>query len=202
VVLARLKEDLATRDIPVVVITVVDEPGKSRALGAVAHFTKPVSRAQLAGLFQSQTGSAEALPGPRDGGPAPRLGPLILLAEDNEANAETLGGYLECKGYNLHYARNGLVAVEMARRLHPVLILMDIQMPVMDGLTAIRAIRADPQGAATAIVALTALAMPGDRERCLGAGASEYMSKPVSLKALAALVERLVGKGEADAAPG
>ena len=122
-------------------------------------------------------------------------GQVILLAEDNEANIETLGGYLEDKGYTMYHARNGLLAVKLARELRPTLILMDIQMPVMDGLAAMREIRADPQIQATPIVALTALAMPGDRERCLAAGANDYMSKPVSLKGLATLVERLVGKG-------
>jgi CheY-like chemotaxis protein len=91
----------------------------------------------------------------------------------------------------MHYAINGLLAVKMARELRPALILMDIQMPVLDGLAAIREIRADPAMAATPIVALTALAMPGDRERCLSAGATDYMSKPVSLKALAEMVNRL-----------
>ncbi len=190
VVLAKLKEHPVTRDIPVVVVSFVDEPRKSRALGAVAHLTKPVTRAQLAAFFQPGVAeTARSLP-PFVTTPASR--PLILLAEDNEANIETIGGYLEERGYGLHYATNGLVAVRFARQLHPALILMDIQMPVMDGLAAIREIRADPQFDATPIVALTALAMPGDRERCVAAGATDYMSKPVSLKALAVLVKRLL----------
>jgi CheY-like chemotaxis protein len=94
-------------------------------------------------------------------------------------NIETIGGYLEERGYGLHYATNGLVAVRFARQLHPALILMDIQMPVMDGLAAIREIRADPQFDATPIVALTALAMPGDRERCLESGVDDDSSKPI-----------------------
>jgi len=123
--------------------------------------------------------------------PSP-TGPLILLAEDNEANVQTIGGYLEDKGYAMHYASNGLEAVQRARALRPALILMDIQMPVMDGLAAIRAIRADAGMQDIPIVALTALAMAGDRERCLAAGATEYLSKPVNLKGLAALVSQLV----------
>ena len=189
VVLTKLKECADTREIPVVVVSVVDEPGKCRALGAVANFTKPVTRAQLAGFFQRASGNT-GLPFART-----NRGPIILLAEDNAANIETLGGYLEDKGYTLHYALNGLVAVQLTQELNPALILMDIQMPVMDGLAAIRQIRTNPDFTATPIVALTALAMPGDRERCLAAGATEYMSKPVSLKALAALAERLAGKG-------
>jgi CheY-like chemotaxis protein len=114
------------------------------------------------------------------------------LAEDNEANVQTIGGYLEDKGYVMHYASNGAVAVDLARSLRPALILMDIQMPVMDGLAAIGEIRKDAAMCAIPIVALTALAMAGDRERCLAAGATDYMSKPVSLKALAEVVKQLL----------
>jgi PAS domain S-box-containing protein len=187
VVLARLKEHPGTRDIPVAVVSVVDEPERSRVLGAVAHFTKPVTRAQLADFLQRDAVPLPPIP-PKVAAPAP-TGPLILLAEDNEANVQTVGGYFEDKGYAMHYAPNGLVAVKLARELHPALILMDIQMPVMDGLTAIREIRADPAIKNIPIVALTALAMPGDRERCLAAGATDYMSKPVNLKALVELVK-------------
>jgi signal transduction histidine kinase/CheY-like chemotaxis protein len=198
VVLVRLKEHHGTRHIPVAVISIVDEPGRSRALGAVAHFTKPVTRAQLAAFLQREAVSPLA-PVPLPVSPLAPTGPVILLAEDNEANVQTIGGYLEDKGCVMHYAMNGLLAVKLARELHPALILMDIQMPVMDGLTAIREIRADDALKAVPIVALTALAMPGDRERCLAAGATDYMSKPVSLKALSELVKRLLPRERSDA---
>ena len=191
VVLVRLKENPETRDIPVAVISVVDEPEKSRALGAVAHFTKPVTRAQLADFLQREAVPLSPL-APRGVAPLLSTGPTVLLAEDNEANVQTIGGYLEDKGYAMHYAANGALAVKLARELRPALILMDIQMPVMDGLAAIREIRSDAAMRTVPIVALTALAMPGDRERCLAEGATDYMSKPVSLKALAELVARLV----------
>ena len=71
----------------------------------------------------------------------------------------------------------------------PDLVLMDIQMPEMDGLQAIKRLRADETTAVLPIIALTALAMPGDRERCLAAGADAYLSKPLSLKALLAVIE-------------
>lgn len=195
VVLARLKEDPATRDIPVLVVSFVDEPNKSRALGAAAHLTKPVTRSQLASFFRRPTAES-GMSEPRSNGQGIASRPLILLAEDNEANIETIGGYLEDLGYAMLYARNGLMAVECAHDRCPALILMDIQMPVMDGLAAIREIREDPQSADTPIVALTALAMPGDRERCLEAGSTDYLSKPVSMKALAELVGRLVSRTE------
>jgi len=120
----------------------------------------------------------------------PTVQPLILLAEDNEANIRTLAGYLQRKGYQLIVARNGAEAIKLALERQPHLILMDIQMPEMDGLEAIRQLRAHPDLARTPIFALTALAMPGDRERCLTAGANDYLSKPVKLKHLSQAIER------------
>ena len=189
--LAKLKEHPATRDIPVAVVSVVDEPEKSLSMGAVAHFTKPCTREQLAG-FLNRPYTPKPEPVPR---PMPKVassGPTILLAEDNEANIQTVGGYLADKGYAMTYAMNGMVAVKLARELRPALILMDIQMPMMDGLTAIKEIRAEAALKEIPIIALTALAMSGDRERCIAAGATDYMSKPVKLKELAGLVERLL----------
>jgi PAS domain S-box-containing protein len=109
---------------------------------------------------------------------------VILLAEDNMPNVLTIGEYLESYGYKIVVAHDGLEAIAKAEQVNPDVILMDIQMPAMDGLEATRRLRANPRFASTPIIALTALTMPGDRERCLEAGASEYMSKPVSLKAL------------------
>jgi CheY-like chemotaxis protein len=109
---------------------------------------------------------------------------LILIVEDNEASLNTLLEYLPYKGFRVVIARNGNEAIDRARETRPDLILMDIQTPGMDGLTATRFIREDPVLAGIPIVALTALAMPGDRERCLAAGVNEYLSKPVSLKRL------------------
>ena len=110
--------------------------------------------------------------------------PLILLAEDNEANILTLTNYLGCKDYYLLIAHNGNEAVSLAQAQNPDLILMDIQMPGMDGLEAIRKIRSLPNFDTLPIIALTAFAMEGDRERCLNAGATDYLSKPFKLKHL------------------
>lgn len=110
--------------------------------------------------------------------------PLILLAEDNEANVQTFSYYLRAKGYRLMVAQNGEIAIAQARASHPDLILMDVQMPKMDGLEAMRQIRSDPTIASIPMIAITALAMPSDEARCLAAGADEYLSKPVCLKQL------------------
>ncbi len=117
---------------------------------------------------------------------------LILLAEDNEANINTVSSYLRAKGYRLLLAKNGQEAVALAKSETPELILMDIQMPGMDGIEAIEQIRRNPNLASVPIIALTALAMKGDRERCLAAGANDYLSKPVKLKQLASNIQELL----------
>lgn len=114
--------------------------------------------------------------------------PLILLAEDNQATIDTFSNYLTSRGYQMRVAKNGREAITLAIAHRPDVILMDIQMPEMDGLEAIRQIRADAQLVNIPIIALTALAMPGDRERCLSAGANDYVTKPVSLKQLLKLI--------------
>ena len=121
-----------------------------------------------------------------------RSAPLILLAEDNEANITTVSSYLMAKGYRVMIARDGLEAVDMAMTADPALILMDIQMPVMDGLEAMRNIRTTSIPVNLPIIALTALAMDNDCERCLEAGADRYVSKPVTLRKLVLMIEELL----------
>ena len=116
------------------------------------------------------------------------LCPLILLAEDNEANIQTFQAYLSAYNYDVILAKNGVEAVEMAKDHHPDIILMDIQMPVMDGLQATRLIRADKNLTEVPIIALTARAMQGDEELCIAAGASAYLSKPVELEQLIGMI--------------
>jgi PAS domain S-box-containing protein len=110
--------------------------------------------------------------------------PLVLLADDNEDNINTFLEYLEFQGYRVITARNGHETIERVKEERPDVILMDIQMPGMDGLEATRRIRADTTLPQIPVIALTALTMPGDRERCLEAGANEYLSKPVSPRTL------------------
>jgi len=120
------------------------------------------------------------------------ISPLILLAEDNEANITTFSTYLEAKGYRIVLATDGQQAINLAKAEHPDLILMDIQMPIMNGLEATKQIRLDPNLTNIPIIALTALAMAGDREKCLAAGANEYMSKPFRLRTLANTIQELL----------
>jgi PAS domain S-box-containing protein len=123
----------------------------------------------------------------------------VLLAEDTETNILTMGDYLESTGFQMVYARTGREALNRAAECSPDVILMDIQMPEMDGLEATRRLRTDPRFASTPIVAVTALVMPGDRERCLEAGATAYVSKPVRLKQLASLIWELMNQSQGKA---
>ena len=115
---------------------------------------------------------------------------LILVAEDNENNIIMLSDYLSFKGYNLAFAKNGLEAISLAKERKPQLILMDIQMPKMDGIEATRWIRSDPETTDIPIIALTALAMPGDQEKCQQAGINQYVTKPVILDQLIELIHQ------------
>lgn len=122
--------------------------------------------------------------------------PLILIVEDNEINIITISGYLQAKGYRLIVAKNGQEAIALTKAHLPDLILMDIQMPVMDGLEAIQQIRLDPDLVNIPIIAMMALAMTGDRDRCIQAGADEYVTKPVKLKQLTNTIQQLLVKNE------
>ncbi|MBD2421260.1 PAS domain S-box protein [Anabaena cylindrica FACHB-243] len=122
----------------------------------------------------------------------PQESPLILLAEDNEANIFTISNYLEAKGYRIILAKNGQQAIALTKEQTPDLILMDIQMPGIDGMEAIKLIRVEPKLANIPIIALTALAMPGDQEKCLAAGADYYLTKPVILKQLVTTMQQLL----------
>ncbi|VXD15472.1 PAS fold family (fragment) [Planktothrix serta PCC 8927] len=134
--------------------------------------------------------------GLRDIHPPPTISlansPLVLLAEDNESNIIMVSEYLDCKGYRVLVAKNGLEAIEITQQQRPELILMDISMPEMDGLTAICQIRANSEIATIPIIALTALAMPGDEERCLAVGANAYLTKPIRLVKLLETIQNLL----------
>jgi CheY-like chemotaxis protein len=194
-VLADLQAHPATRALPVLVASVLDERPPNAPPQVIDYLLKPISRRQLQTALEKaqhyrQTGAAAApLPEANKPAPKPTAKGVILLAEDNEINLITMSDYLLNIGYRVIPARTGVEAIERAKEELPQVILMDIQMPVMDGLEAITHLRTDPRFAGVPIIALTALAMPGDEERCLAAGANSYMSKPVSLKGLAKTLE-------------
>src|SRR6185295_15452154 len=115
--------------------------------------------------------------------------PIILVVEDTREVTMMIKDYLELAGYKVLTAQDGVDAIVQAKLIRPDLILMDVQMPRMDGMEATRKLRSEPDFRYTPIIALTALAMPSDRERCLEAGMDEYLSKPVNLKALIKIIQ-------------
>jgi two-component system, cell cycle response regulator DivK len=109
-------------------------------------------------------------------------GELILIVEDNEKNLKLVRDLLRFKGYRTLEAGTAAEGLRLAAEHRPELILMDIQLPDMDGGAALSQLRAAPSTAGIAVVALTAQAMGGDRERLLGAGFDGYLTKPISIK--------------------
>ena len=117
----------------------------------------------------------------------------ILLAEDDVDLAELFQTGLEFLGYGVRIARDGLQAVEMTTSEPPDLIIMDIRLPKMNGLEATTHIRRNPKTKDIPILAATALAMLGDREKCLAGGCDDYIAKPFTITELAAALKKLLG---------
>jgi two-component system, cell cycle response regulator DivK len=109
-------------------------------------------------------------------------GELILIVEDNEKNLKLVRDVLQFKGYRTLEARTAEEGIALANAHQPHLILMDIQLPDMDGVTARRRLIAEPATATIPVIALTAFAMKDDRERFLGAGFDGYLVKPINIK--------------------
>jgi CheY-like chemotaxis protein len=116
----------------------------------------------------------------------------ILLVEDNEMNRDMLSRRLARRGYDVAVAVDGEQGVAMAKSEAPALILMDMSLPGMDGWEATRQIKEAPETRAIPVIALTAHAMAGDRERALAAGCDDYDTKPVTLGGLMAKIEALL----------
>jgi CheY-like chemotaxis protein len=116
----------------------------------------------------------------------------ILVAEDIEDLAELYCYQLESLGFDVTVAKNGLEAMELAPRLLPDLVIMDIRMPKMDGLEATRQIRENPATRDTPILVATAKALEGDKEKCLAAGCTGYIAKPFSHRQLGAAIEAVL----------
>ena len=167
-------------------------------LDVVGWLTKPVGQAQLYGalaraLEGTQLGSPEALdPSASD----QRFCGTVLLAEDNDVNRLVATSMLESFGLQVDVAGNGTEALEAIARARYDIVLMDCQMPEMDGFDATALIRAREAGTdRSVIVALTAHAMDGDRERCLAVGMDDYLSKPFAREDLARLLSRWMSQG-------
>ncbi len=117
----------------------------------------------------------------------------ILLIEDNEMNRDMLSRRLSRRGFEVLIAVDGIEGIRFAQSEQPNLILMDMSLPVLDGWEATRQIKADPDTASIPIIALTAHAMAGDREKALAAGCDDYDTKPVELSRLLEKINRILG---------
>ncbi|MEO7712811.1 MAG: response regulator [Gemmatimonadaceae bacterium] len=125
--------------------------------------------------------------------PSASVGKTVLLVEDNEDNRIIYSTVLRHTGFEVVEALDGVQAVELARRLLPDLILMDISIPEMDGWEATRILREDPTTREIPIVALTAHALADDRERASAVGFTAYLAKPIEPRAVVAEVRRWIG---------
>jgi CheY-like chemotaxis protein/HPt (histidine-containing phosphotransfer) domain-containing protein len=182
------------------------DAARCQELGIAGYLTKPVDQSELLDAILTALGASttpEQQPelvtrhALREAGNKGR----ILVAEDNEVNQKLIISILEKHGYTIVLAENGTEAVDAFEQEAFDLILMDVRMPGMDGLQATVAIRATEKGRNIPIVALTAHAMHGDREMCLEAGMTDYVTKPVQTEELLSRIQALTGRPEHDLHP-
>ena len=126
------------------------------------------------------------------------MGPLVLIVEDNDKNLKLARDLLQVKGFRTVEAIDGGQAIAAADEHLPALVLMDIQLPDMDGWQAMKSIRENPRTASIPIVAVTAFAMEGDRERFLSGGFDGYITKPIDVRSFPADVDRYCAAGTAE----
>jgi len=196
-VAAALRADPSLRDVRVILLTSAGR-SESKPPGVDAELVKPVRPSQLFDVLQALL-AGRALE--EEPAPAQRVlsrGARILVVDDNAANQKVATRMVERLGYHADVAATGGEAVSMAGRGHYDAVLMDCQMPEMDGYEASRRIRHDERGGRRVpIIAMTADAGSGERERCLAAGMDDYVSKPVKLHVVAAVLERWLATRQA-----
>jgi len=124
--------------------------------------------------------------------------PKILLVEDNELNRDMLSRRLERRGFQVLIAVDGAQGVAMAQSEAPDLVLMDMSLPVLNGWEAVRQLKAASETRAIPIIALTAHAMLGDREKAIEAGCDDFDTKPIELPRLLEKIDRLIGKEKSE----
>ncbi len=203
-----IRETPQLQSLVVIMLTSVDGLGKVAncpELGWSAYLTKPVKQSQLLdtileAIGRSAVANKSAQPQPEEERPSPPAAPTIplriLLAEDNELNAHLAKILLEHAGHQVVPAESGEAALDLLGQETFDMVFMDVQMPGMDGFETTAAIRANPAWAHLPIIAMTAHAMKGDRERCLEAGMNDYVSKPLRMEEVMAAIERQSEPGE------
>ena len=180
-ILRALKADPATRRTPVIVVSVVQETRRARELGADECFVKPVDATRLLEVAQRLCPATRARPRP-----------TVLVVDDHDLNRELARTLLERRGCRVLLARNGEEGAALAKVEKPDLVLMDLAMPVQDGMSAARELKANPQTAQIPLIAFTALAMIGDEERARKAGFDGYLTKPLEVRALDAALDKFL----------
>jgi PAS domain S-box-containing protein len=196
---SKIRADARVRSTPIIMLTSMgraDDVARCRRMGLDSYLTKPVKHSDLLDTLVSLFGAARttAVTAPTAAsGPSRRL--HVLVAEDNAVNRQLVLTLLGKRGHLVHGVEDGQQAVDRASGGDYDVIIMDLQMPRMSGLDATMAIREHERttGRHVPIIALTAHAMRGDRERCLAAGMDGYLTKPIDVVELAATVERFGG---------
>jgi CheY-like chemotaxis protein len=205
----RIKNELGISSLRLVLTTAPGRAEKPSALvraGFDAWISKPVNERKLLTALLHVAEDLAVLPKPAPA-PAPALPAAhmhpVLLVEDNQVNQKVTALTLRRLGYEVETASNGRLAIEAAEKRRFAAILMDCQMPVMDGYEATRRIRAlEPAGGRRVpIIAMTANAMEGDREKCLEAGMDDYLAKPVTGKSLHSKLELWIGNSHSAGRP-
>jgi len=205
-----IRADRALKETRLLILTSAGQRGdgeRCRQLGIQAYLTKPIARADLVEAVGTVLAGTASAPGGADlvtrhSIAESRHALRILLAEDNPVNQQVATAMLLKRGHQVDVVGNGREAVEAVAKESYDLVLMDIQMPEMDGFEATEKIRALPQGRTLPIIALTAHALSGERERCLARGMTGYLAKPFKAHDLFTVVEgRGAHPADAAAAP-
>ena len=120
--------------------------------------------------------------------------PIVLVVEDNERNRKLVRTILEFRGYEVVECDDGEPSLELARQHKPVLVLMDIQLPKVNGVEALKRLRGDPDTKAIPVIAVTASVTPSERERVVSAGFNGYISKPIDVMTFGPMIDKVMGK--------
>ena len=192
----KIRENPLTRDLPLILTSAYagrEEEGQALATGVNVFLPKPITASTLLDAVAEAMGLAARKASGSSKVTSPVfLGQRLLLAEDNEANQFVAREVLGALGLEIDIAGNGVEAVAMAQGGRYAAILMDMQMPVMDGLEATRILRAEPILCRLPIIALTANAMKSDMDACKAAGMDDFLSKPIERDSLVHILKRWI----------
>jgi PAS domain S-box-containing protein len=198
----RIRQNPSLANVRIIILTSGGQRGdaaRCQKLGVAAYLSKPFDRLELREVLRHVLAGDPLSPGAKILVTRHALQELqqslsFLVAEDNAVNQKLIARLLEKRGHSVVLTQNGREALEAMKQQHFDIVLMDVQMPEMDGFDATRLIREDEKASGThmPIIALTAHAMQGDEERCLACGMDGYVTKPVKLGELFSMIERIV----------